>query len=329
MSGDSKESSSTSSSDSVTERAGKSVTQEKKLRVGPASPGIKVPEWMVRIEELSEEEIIYHLSSYTPAEINFFQSNAGKNSAPASYAVALYKLHVQENAEEAFPMALQAANLDFAPAQTLVGAMYYEGVGAKLDWAKAYEFYRKAADQGDSLAQTNVASQLLSGRGCKRHKEEAIRLLRIAAEQNNAVANHRLGYFYDYGLPGVIKMDDEMAAAYYAKGAELGNVDSMVNLGIFCSTGRGTKRDQGRALKLWTKAARKGHPVACVELAKYKLRKASKIQQSQSKKLSPDSSAQSASLKEDFELALSLLERAAKQEYSPAIELLKLLKQQK
>lgn len=116
-------------------------------------------------------------------------------------------------------------------------------------------------------------------------------------------------------------MDDEMAAAYYAKGAELGNLDSMVNLGIFCSTGRGTKRDQGRALKLWTKAARKGHPVACTELAKYKLRKANKMQQL--KKSTPDS------LRKDFDFAISLLERASKHDYTPAIELLKVLKQQK
>lgn len=62
---------------------------------------------------------------------------------------------------------------------------------------------------------------LLYGRGCKKNKEEAVRLYRIAAEAGNPVANHRMGYFYDYGLPGCVKMDDEMAAAYYGRGAEL------------------------------------------------------------------------------------------------------------
>lgn len=41
-----------------------------------------------------------------------------------------------------------------------------------------------------------------------------------------------------------------------------------------CSTGRGTKRNVTRAVKLWTRASRRGHPVACTELAKLKLRKA-------------------------------------------------------
>jgi len=125
-------------------------------------------------------------------------------------------------------------------------------------------------------------------------------------------------------------MEDEMAAAYYAKAADLGNLDSMVNLGIMCSTGRGTERDVGRAVKLWSKAARRGHPAACTELAKSKLRKLENQKEKEKTRALTESSKRKEKEKKkesELDVAMRLLESAAKYEYAPAVELLKFLQE--
>lgn len=50
------------------------------------------------------------------------------------FALAVYKLRIEEDVKSAFENALISAELDFPPAQALVGAFFSEGVGRPRDY---------------------------------------------------------------------------------------------------------------------------------------------------------------------------------------------------
>ena len=52
------------------------------------------------------------------------------------------------------------------------------------------------------------------------------------------------------------------AAKWYARGAELGDVQATFALGVLYAEGRGVKKDRNKAAELFEKAARTGHPLA-------------------------------------------------------------------
>lgn len=95
--------------------------------------------------------------------------------------------------------------------------MYYEGRGVKQDYTQAVAWYRKAAEQGNSMAQNN------------------------------------LGVMYADGLG--IAQDDAQAVVWYRKSADQGNAFGQVNLGMMYMMGRGVEQNFDAALKLLTQAA--------------------------------------------------------------------------
>ena len=66
---------------------------------------------------------------------------------------------------EAFDNLLRAAEDGCLRAQLLVGVAYHTGRGVAVDYARAAEWYRRAAAGGDSYAITNLAVMSLLGQG--------------------------------------------------------------------------------------------------------------------------------------------------------------------
>jgi TPR repeat protein len=102
----------------------------------------------------------------------------------------------------------RAADLGYAPAQTAM-AFYSETAN------KAFEWCKKAADQGDALGQWCVGTRYLSGNGTIRNVTSAEQWLRKAADQGNPFAAY---------MVGVIKLDKEpkAAAPWFEQAAEQG-----------------------------------------------------------------------------------------------------------
>lgn len=115
-------------------------------------------------------------------------------------------------------------------------------------------------------------------------------------------------------------MDDTVAFAHYEQAANLGNVDALVNLGIMLYTGRGCKKNVDLAVEAWTSAAKRHHAVACTELAKHILR-TERSRGTKSKK----SGFQRKKKNWRTDAIWGLLETAARQNHTPALELLQLL----
>jgi uncharacterized protein len=84
-------------------------------------------------------------------------------------------------------------------AQNNLGFMYDQGLGVPRDYAQAVVWYRKAADQGDAAAQNNLGRMYVGGQGVPRDYAQAVVWLRKAAEQGNALGQVNLGTMYERG----------------------------------------------------------------------------------------------------------------------------------
>ena len=74
-----------------------------------------------------------------------------------------------------------------------LGNDYYFGVnGKQINYVKAVEWFRKAAEQGNDVAQYNLAMCYERGEGVVKDLAEAVKWFRKAAEQGEAEAKARL-----------------------------------------------------------------------------------------------------------------------------------------
>lgn len=65
------------------------------------------------------------------------------------------------------------ANQGNATAQYDLGAMYSDGQGVRQDYAKAHDWYLKAASQGNATAQFNLGMMYVKGEGVRQSKATA------------------------------------------------------------------------------------------------------------------------------------------------------------
>ena len=165
-------------------------------------------------------------------------------------------LGVPQNYAEAFKWFRKAADQENAEAQVLLGYMYYLGQGVPQNYEEAVKWYLKAAEQGDAQAQGIVGDIYYNGEGVKRDFSEAAKWWMKAADQGNGNAQNFLGALYANGQG--VKQDFSEAAKWFLKAADQGNTAAQCNLGLLYYNGDGVKRDVSEAEKWYRKAAAKG-----------------------------------------------------------------------
>ncbi len=131
----------------------------------------------------------------------------------------------------AYVWARKSAEQGNVLAQYALGLMYRDGVGVARDPAQAFAWFHKAADQGNADAQLNTAAMYANGIGVAKDDAQANVWYRKAAEQGNANAEGALGWRYysgDYGLP----QDYEQALDWLLKAARQGLAEAQGLAGI-------------------------------------------------------------------------------------------------
>jgi TPR repeat protein len=93
----------------------------------------------------------------------------------------------------ALEMAPPKANEEDAEVQFHLGLKFASGTGAGLDYVKAAEWYRKAAEQNHLLAQFNLGMMYAYGQGVARDAVQSRMWLGKAAHQGDAGAQFHLG----------------------------------------------------------------------------------------------------------------------------------------
>ncbi len=139
-----------------------------------------------------------------------------------------------------------------------MGLNYYFGRnGYEVNFDKAAEYYRKAAEQGHALAQTWLGYCYEKGHGVEQNDNEAAAWYRKGAEQGDASGQSNLGLCYENGL-GVAR-DYKEAVKWYRKAAEQGHASAQYNLGECYRNGLGVDKDDKEAVRWYRKAAEQGH----------------------------------------------------------------------
>ncbi len=168
------------------------------------------------------------------------------------------------------------------------------------DYKKAFEYFTKSAENGNSKAQYNLAAMYENGEGTKENLEEAKKWYKKSAEQGNNDSiealkeldineqdNEELVVFVDdeeeknnsnellelgnkyYNGIGV-KQDYKKAFEHFKKCAENGNSQAQCNLAKMYEKGYGVKEDFEEAVKWYKKSAEKGNKYAKDSLKFYK-----------------------------------------------------------
>jgi TPR repeat protein len=124
----------------------------------------------------------------------------------------------------------RSAEQGYAPAQTVLGYLYENGIFLTSSPGQAVEWYSKAAKQGDGIAQYAL------GRACFNavwgDKADGRKWLKFASDQGNPFAQYLLGRALE-------ERDYTAAPAQYRKAAEQGIPLAQFRLGLLLKEGRG------------------------------------------------------------------------------------------
>ena len=154
-------------------------------------------------------------------------------------------------------------NPDDAPAMTLLGELYRDGVSVRRDLTEAMRWYKLAADRGDRQAQFALGIAHLNGSGAAKDRKVAQDWLEKAVAQDHAGALYNLG---------VLAIDAELqdfprASGMFRKAADLGDMDAAYGLAVLYREGTGVPRDKAESVKWLKRAADERHIAAMVEYA--------------------------------------------------------------
>lgn len=149
---------------------------------------------------------------------------------------------------------------------TLGTLVYQQGVGATQDWAKAEQFTRLAAEQGEPLAIRELGRMYLSGRGVAKDPAQGLALLNKAATAGDGQA---MGFLAQFALSGEFgSRDVAKGAEWMRKGAEAGDPGSMANYAVLLMTGQGVTKDLSTGARWALKAAELGEVHGQTAIAK-------------------------------------------------------------
>ena len=161
----------------------------------------------------------------------------------------------------------RAAEQGDAMALYTLATKYENGLGVAKDVAGAINWYRKAAGQGDVRAQSGLGHIYMyrDGDGVTRNPAEGLRWLRLATAQGDARSANAIGWIYKLGR-GVAK-DEVESVRWFRLAAEQGDASAQQTLGLIYWRGEGVAKDEVESMRWRRKAAESGNRFAMDGLA--------------------------------------------------------------
>lgn len=131
-------------------------------------------------------------------------------------------------------------------------------LGLEKDEKAALRLFKRAARLGNSEAQYNLGMAYANGwYGLIKDEKKAVRWLKKSVNSENPWACLQMGLHYYYA----IKTDTACKKAFdlFKKAYALGEERALVNIGICCLEGKGTKKNEKEAAKCFKTAAERFH----------------------------------------------------------------------
>src|SRR5262249_53942943 len=145
-----------------------------------------------------------------------------------------------------------------------LGLLYDNGQGTAHDYAKAREWFEKAAHKGGMYRHTLRYAMREVPKGYDATERAWFEFNRTASEVGTSANYPMLGIFYDYGQG--VAQDYAKAREWFEKAADKGSASAMVNLGVLYANGLGVTQDYVKARDWYEKAADKGVAEAMAHL---------------------------------------------------------------
>ena len=185
-----------------------------------------------------------------------------RSTVNADYAYAAYQTGFYERAFSEATARVARDSKD-AAAMTLLGELFRQGLGLKLDHVKAAEWYRLAHERGDANATFALAMATLNGEGLPRDPVAARRLLELASSRQPQAA---------YNL-ALIQLSEEdikeraKAISLLERAAAAEIPDAQHALAVLKRKGQDTAIDLEGAADLMRRAAQNGLEAGEIEYA--------------------------------------------------------------
>ena len=180
-------------------------------------------------EMLSKALKLFEEKSFIKAR-DIFLDIADENVIALYYLGAIYRmgLGIQDDQKEAFKWFLRAAEKGHAESQHLVGCAYSGKSMMFGETEIVYNDYKRIqfeADIDQSIWQDSLPYYDLNGAGVEPNEEIAFEWVLKAANQGYAIAQVRLGIFYEIGIG--VDRDNIEALKWYNKAASQQNPQAM------------------------------------------------------------------------------------------------------
>ncbi len=120
-------------------------------------------------------------------------------------------------------------------AQRNIGHLYRLGLGVPQNFEVAFNWYRRAADQGLVRAQANLANMLLRGQGVDQDTSSAAEWFHRAASAGHAISQFNIGQMYRKGL--AVPQDTSRALGWFQLAADAGHERSIELVAIMSAEG--------------------------------------------------------------------------------------------
>jgi len=143
-----------------------------------------------------------------------------------------------------------------AEMQFQIAQRYSDVLFKAHDFAKAIEWYQRAADKNHNESQYSLGLIYEEGRGVAQDYTKAIEWYQRAADKNHDESQYSLGLIYEEGRG--VTQDYTKAVKWFQKAAEQDHVRSLIKLGSMYEAGLGVKQDYAKAIELYQKAADRG-----------------------------------------------------------------------
>ncbi|MEN8370039.1 tetratricopeptide repeat protein [Acinetobacter bereziniae] len=123
---------------------------------------------------------------------------ANKGNDEDIYALAQYYYFEREDIASAEPYYLILAEKGNTKVFNRLGSIYFKGDGDKRNYAEAYKWFKKSAENGDRDGQYLTGMMLMGNFGISEDKQTAIYWLKAAAKQGQTKASEYLDLMYKH-----------------------------------------------------------------------------------------------------------------------------------
>jgi hypothetical protein len=139
------------------------------------------------------------------------------------------------------------------------------------DYARAASLLAPLARGGNATAQVRMGLLYYHGHAVRENDQRAFEWFLRAAEQGNAEGQFHLANMYMYGLgvPATESEPDRVAALWYFEAARRGHAEAQYNLGILFLAGKGVYKNEDEALKWIRRSAERNYEPARRFLGQY------------------------------------------------------------